>query len=65
MEEHKAFVFEGDCTSDVILGSDFLTRVGMNLRYDNSTIEWLGRSISVRAPFDKNNDYITILDDYL
>jgi len=63
--EHKAFVFEGDCTYDVILGSDFLAKVGMNLKYDNGTIEWLGRSISMRAPSDKNEDYIAILDDYL
>ena len=65
VEEHKAIVFEGDCSYDVILGSDFLTKVGMNLKFDNGTIEWLGRSISMRAPFDKNEDYMYILDDYL
>ena len=58
-------MFEGDCSYDVILGSDFLTKVGMNLKFDNGTIEWLGRSISMRAAFDKNEDYIAILDDYL
>ena len=65
MEEHKAFVLEGDCRYDVILGGDFLTKVGMNLKYDNGTIEWLGRSIPMRVQSTKNDDYITILDDYL
>ena len=63
VEKHKAFVFEGDCSYDVILGGDFLAKVGMNLRYDNGMIKWLGRSISMCAPFDKNEDYIAILDD--
>jgi len=39
VEEHRAFLFEGDCTYDVILGGDFLAKVGMNLRYDNGMIE--------------------------
>ena len=49
----------------MILGGDFLTKVAMNLKYDNGTTKRLGRSISMRAPFEKNDDYIAILDDYL
>ena len=49
----------------MIRGGDFLTKVGMNLKYDNSTMEWPGRSIPIRAPFTMNDEYITILDDSL
>ena len=31
INEHEFHVFESDCRYDVILGSDFLKKIGMNL----------------------------------
>ena len=45
VEGHKFEVFEGECAYDIILGGDFLAKVGMTLRYDDLTVEWLGNTI--------------------
>ena len=42
IEEHEFHVFESDCRYDVILGGDFLEKIGMNLLYETLEIEWLG-----------------------
>ena len=42
IEEHEFHVFESDCRYDVILGGDFLEKIGMNLLYQTLDIEWLG-----------------------
>ncbi len=36
---HDFEVFEGDCAYDIILGGDLLAKVGMNLKYDDLTVE--------------------------
>ena len=36
----------------MILGGDFLQKIGMNLHYDDLTIEWLGNT----APMDSLNN---------
>ena len=33
----------------MILGADFLAKVGINLKYDNLTMEWLGRTILIET----------------
>ena len=35
-------MFESKCRYDVILGGDFLEKIGMNLLYKSLEIEWLG-----------------------
>ena len=38
----KALVFDAkNCTQDLILGADFLSKAGMDLKYSTKTIEWL------------------------
>ena len=44
-------VFDQPCNYDVILGGDFLQKIGMNLNYNNLSIEWLGNT----APMDSLN----------
>ncbi len=39
VEGHDFEVFEGDCAYDIILGGDFLEKVGMNLKYDTLMVE--------------------------
>ena len=42
--EHNFMVFDQQCSYDMILGGDFLRKNGMNLHYDDLTIEWLGNT---------------------
>ena len=50
--EHNFMVFDQQCNYDVILGGDFLRKIGMNLHYNDLTIEWLGNT----APIDSLNN---------
>ena len=50
--EHNFMVFDQQCNYDVILGGDFLRKIGMNLHYNDLTIEWLGNT----APMDSLNN---------
>ena len=45
-------VFDQQCHYDIILGGDFLRKIGMNLHYNDLTIEWLGNT----APMDSLNN---------
>ncbi len=41
VELQKALIFESDtCKYDVILGADFLTKTGIDIKYSTGTIEW-------------------------
>jgi hypothetical protein len=41
IEQHKALIFEADnCKYDVILGADFLTKTGIDVKHSTNTIEW-------------------------
>ena len=50
--EHDFMVFDQQCSYDIIIGGGFLRKIGMNLRYNDSTIEWLGNT----APMDRLNN---------
>ena len=45
ISEHEFHVFDANCQYDVILGGDFLSKVGMNLKYDTLEVEWFGNTI--------------------
>ena len=39
IEQHKALIFESEhCKYDVILGADFLTKTGIDVKYSINTI---------------------------
>ena len=50
IEEQRALVFNAPCRYDVILGNDFINKVGIDIKGSNATVEWLGNSIPMRAP---------------
>ena len=67
IEQHKAFIFESDnCKYDVILGADFLTKTGIDVKYSTKNIEWFENSLPLRDPhLLKDKDFesmATILD---
>ena len=61
---HGFEVFEGDCTYNIILGGDFLAKIGMNLKYKNLTVEWLGNTILMET-MNRLTSVASQVDGYL
>ena len=40
ISEQTALIFNNACKYDVILGADFLTKIGMDLKYSTGEMEW-------------------------
>ena len=57
-------VFETDYRYDVILGGDFLTKVGVNLTYKELKVEWLGNTIPMES-LNRPNALAAHVDSYL
>ena len=57
-------MFESDCHYDVILGGDFLEKIGMNLLYETLEIEWLGNLIP-RETINKPHKVAAHVEQYL
>ena len=47
VDEHDFMVFDQPCNYDIILGGDFLQKIGMNLNYQDLPIERLGNTASI------------------
>jgi hypothetical protein len=46
VDQQKALVFESKtCKYDVILGADFLTKTGIDVKYSTRTIEWFDNEL--------------------
>ncbi|KAL7530913.1 LOW QUALITY PROTEIN: hypothetical protein ACHAXR_008651, partial [Thalassiosira sp. AJA248-18] len=68
VDKQEALVFNSPCRYDIILGSDFLLKSGIDIRYSNGTLEWLGTSIPLRPPpqeGDGNSFFEDAVNDYL
>ncbi len=51
VDKQKALVFESKtCKYDVILGADFLTKIGIDVKYSTRTIEWFENELPIRDP---------------
>jgi hypothetical protein len=59
VEQQKALIFESDTYKyDVILGADFLTNTGIDVKYSISTIDWLKNELPLCNPHDlKDKDF--------
>ena len=44
IDSHEFGVFDAPCQYDLILGSEFLTKMGIRLDYQNLQVDWLGIS---------------------
>ena len=68
VEGQRALVFDADCRYDVILGNDFINRVGIDILGSNGTVEWLGNSIPIRSPptiTQAEEDFNALFESYL
>ena len=65
IEQHKALIFESEnCKYDVILGADFLTKTGIDVKYSTNTIEWFENELPLRDPHllkDKDFAYMATI----
>jgi hypothetical protein len=47
-----AFVFDISCHYHCILGSGFLTKAGIDIKFSDKQVEWFGNTIPLRCPND-------------
>ena len=64
ISEHEFHVFDSDCRYDVILGSDFLEKIGMDLLYQTLEIEWLGNVMPMES-INKPDQVAAHVEQYL
>ena len=63
LDEQKAFIFENKCRYDVILGSNFLTKSGIDIKYSDGTMHWFENARLMREPWALDNkEYIAMAD---
>jgi len=68
LEAQKALVFDANCRYDVILGNDFINKVGIDIKGSSGTVEWLGNSIPMCVPptFEQaEEDFNALFKSYL
>ena len=63
IEEQKALIFEEKCRYDVILGSNFLTKSGIDIKYSNGTMTWFENTLPMREPWKLDNkEYVAMAE---
>jgi hypothetical protein len=64
VEQQKALIFESEtCKYDVILGADFLTKTGIDVKYSTGTIQWFENELPLRDPHTlKDKDYVAMAE---
>ncbi len=49
IDQQKALIFDAEsCKYDVILGADFLSKTGIDVKYSTGTIEWFDNELTLR-----------------
>jgi hypothetical protein len=63
IDQHKAFVFDGDTRYDLILGADFLAKSGIDIKYSSGTVEWFDSELPMRDPTCvDNHEYLAMAE---
>ena len=63
VDQQKALVFDNDCKYDVILGADFLSKTGIDIKYSTGTIEWFDTELPMRDPRHiDNKEYLAMAE---
>ena len=63
VDQQKALVFNGQCKYDVILGADFLSKSGIDIKYSTGTIEWFDNELPMRDPRELDSkEYLAMAD---
>ena len=64
ISEQKALIFDNMCKYDVILGADFLTNIGMDIKYSTGEMEWYGNTLPMREPWILDNNGFNNMADF-
>ena len=54
VEQHRAYVFNGPCKYDLILGRYFFGPAGITLDFLSHTMKWCSRTVSMKNPSSSN-----------
>lgn len=67
IQSQKALIFDRPSSRyDMILGSDFLHKVGIDISYKRGVVEWYGNTIPLRDPLRfKDSDYDAIAEGFM
>ena len=53
IDQQKALIFESKtCKYDVILGADFPTKTGIDVKYSTHTLEWFENELPLQDPYN-------------
>ena len=44
-------MFDGDCKYDIILGTDFLSKSGIDVKYSMGILEWFDNELPMHDPY--------------
>ena len=62
-ELDKNCVFDGDCKYDVILGAEFLSKSGIDIKYSTGIIKWFDNELPMRDPHQLDGkEYVAMAD---
>lgn len=56
-----AFVFDSPCRYHCILGSGFLAKAGIDIKFSDKQVEWFGNTIPLRNPSDFSPDDMAVV----
>ncbi len=63
MGQQKALVFDGQCKYDVIFGTDFMFKTGINIKYSTEIIEWFDNELPMNDPPQLDNkEYLAMAE---
>ena len=65
ISEQKALIFGNTCKYDIILGADFLTKIGMDIKYSTGEMKWYGNTLSMRESWKLNDKEFNNMADSL
>jgi hypothetical protein len=64
VDQQKALIFDADsCRYDVILGADFLSKTGIDVKYSTGTIEWFDKELPLHdTSYLKCKDFLAMAE---
>jgi hypothetical protein len=64
VDQQKALIFDADsCRYDVILGADFLSKTGIDVKYSTGTIEWFDNELPLRdTRYLQSKDFLAMAE---
>jgi hypothetical protein len=64
VDQQKALIFDADsCRYDVILGADFLSKTGIDVKYSTGAIEWFDNKLTMRdTRYLQSKDFLAMAE---